>query len=433
MSASSLIVIILVAVVVVIVVGYIFKVNYGLLGICAAFVCGVLLAGLSPRDVIGMWSVRLFFQMFSIMLFYAYALNNGTLELLARKLVYATRKARFLTPVILFVLCGVIAGIGPGTIATFLIITPIVMQVAKETGMKPALAAIVLSTGVNFGGWSPLCTNGITLRGIIEESGYEATMASGYELLVFRNMLVASALFFIIAYVIFKGWNCGVSTGSQRASEFNREQKTTLILIVIFTCCVVIPPICNGFIGGDFFSWLANVCDPTFLAIIFAVIATLCRVGDEKKAILSVPWKTIIMVCGMGMLIAVASEVGATDYLAGVVSSSFSATVLPYIMALVAAGMSLFSSTMGVVIPTLYPLIFTICAASGASPVILFSVVPLAATSAGNSPFSLQGGLVQSAMDNDRERNKMFFTLIIIACVQTAFILALIALHVVAG
>ena len=93
--------------------------------------------------------------------------------------------------------------------------------------------------------------------------------------------------------------------------------------------------------------------------------------------------------------------------------------------------MSLFSSTMGVVVPTLYPLIFAICSASGANPVILFSIVPLAATSAGNSPFSLQGGLVLSALDSDEERNRMFMTLIAIAVALTLLSLLMVAVGIV--
>lgn len=431
MSATCII--ILVSIVVVIVLGYLLKVNFGLMGIAAAFLCGVCLAGMSAGKVMNMWSTKLFFQMFSITFFYAFAINNGTLELLAKKLVYATRGATFLTPAILFAVCGIIAGIGPGTIATFLIVTPIVMQVAKETGMKPALAAITLSCGVNAGGWSPLASNGVTLRGIIESSGYEAELAALYESHLFRNMLLASVVFFVIAYVVFAGWRCHAAEGAEKPDAFNKQQRTSLTLIVIFTALVVLLPVCKNLFGGTVFKWLASKADATFLAVIFGVLSIICKAGDEKKAIAGVPWKTIIMVCGMGMLISVASEAGAMEYLSDYVGRSFSAQALPYVMCIIAAVMSLFSSTMGVVVPTLYPLIFAICAASGADPVVLFSVVPLAATSAGNSPFSLQGGLVQSALDTDEERNRMFITLIVIAVVLSLLTMGLTAIGLISG
>lgn len=428
---STTCIVILISIVVVIVLGYLLKVNYGLLGIAAAFICGVLLAGMSASSVINLWSTKLFFQMFSITFFYAFAINNGTLELLAKKLVHATRKATLLTPVILFAVCGVIAGIGPGTISTFLILTPIVMQVGKETGMNPVLSAITLSCGVNAGGWSPIASNGVTLRGIIESSGYAADLATTYGGHLFRNMFIASVIFFAIAYVVFRGWKCHAAEGAEKPAAFNKQQNISITLIIIFTVLVVLPPVLNSLVGGSFFGTLAKKMDATLLAVFFGVLSIIFKAGDEKKAIAGVPWKTIIMVCGMGMLISVASEAGAMSYLSDYVGRSFSASALPYVMAIVAAVMSLFSSTMGVVVPTLYPLIFAICAASGANPVILFSVVPIAATSAGNSPFSLQGGLVQSALDNDEERNRMFISLIVVAVVLTVLTLALTALGVI--
>ena len=68
MSATCII--ILVSIVVVIVLGYLLKVNFGLMGIAAAFICGVCLAGMSAGKVMNMWSTKLFFQMFSITFFY---------------------------------------------------------------------------------------------------------------------------------------------------------------------------------------------------------------------------------------------------------------------------------------------------------------------------------------------------------------------------
>lgn len=428
---SSTAIIVLLVIVAVIVLGSILKVNYGLLGIVAAFICGVFLVDMSASNVLNTWGTKLFFQMFSVTFFYAFAINNGTLEFLAKKLVYATRKSTFLTPVILFVVCGVIAGIGPGTISTFLIMTPIVMQVAKESGMKPGLAAIALSTGTNAGGWSPLASNGITLRGIIESSGYAADQAVTYGGHLFRNMFLASVVFFAIAYVVYRGWKCKAVEGSETPAAFNKQQKTNLILIVVLTALIILPPVCKSLFGGDFFSGLAKKLDATFLCVIFGVLAIILKVGDEKKAISGVPWKTIIMVCGMGMIISVASEAGVMTYLSDYLGRSFSASALPYVIGIVAAVMSLFSSTMGVVVPTLYPLIFAICSVSGADPVILFSIVPLAATSAGNSPFSLQGGLVQASLDDDKARNRMFMELIVIAVVLSLLSLLMVAIGVV--
>ncbi len=428
---STTAIIVLLVIVAVIVIGTLLKVNYGLLGIVAAFICGVFMVDMSASAIMNTWSVKLFFQMFSVAFFYAFAINNGTLELIAKKLVFATRKSAFLIPLILFVVCGVIAGIGPGTISTFLIMTPIVMQVAKESGMKPGLAAVALFCGTNSGGWSPLASNGITLRGIMESSGYAAELTVTYGSHLFRNMLVGSIIFFAIAYVIYRGWKCKAIEGGEAPAALNKQQKTTLVLIIVLTVLIVLPAVCKSLFGGPFFSAAAKKLDAVFLCIIFGVLAIILKVGDEKKALASVPWKTIIMVCGMGMLVSVAGEAGVMAYLSEYLGQSFSAGALPYIIGIVAAVMSLFSSTMGVVVPTLYPLVFAVCSVSGADPVILFSIIPLAATSAGCSPLSLSGGLVQATLEDDKARSRMFMELIVIAVVMTIASLILVALGII--
>lgn len=422
-------IIILLSIVVVIVLGYVLKINYGFLGIAFAFICGCLIAGYSPSKVMGMWGTKVFFQMFSIAFFYSFAINNGTMELLARKLVYAARNTTFLIPVILFFVGAILAGIGPGSISMFLILIPIIMQVAKETKMHPLLAAVVAVSGINAGAWSPICVNGITVLGLIESTGYTAAEAAHYSAVLFRNAIIASFLFFVIAYVVFRGWKCTAAHG-EKPETFNKQQKTSLILIIILTAILVVPPTLKGLFGGAALTWLTSKIDATFLAIIFGVISIILKVGDEKKAIASVPWKTIIMVCGVSMLISVASEAGATQFLSDYLGNSFSASVLPFVMALVAAIMSIFSSTMGVVIPTIFPIIFAICSASGADPAILFSVVPLAAAYSGSSPFSLFGGLVMSSIE-DEKKDKMFIWLIIMAICFTMLTLLFIALGII--
>ena len=46
------------------------------------------------------------------------------------------------------------------------------------------------------------------------------------------------------------------------------------------------------------------------MAIIFAVIGLLMGLAPQKEAIAKIPWNTIIMIAGAGMLIAVAVHAG---------------------------------------------------------------------------------------------------------------------------
>ncbi len=63
---------------------------------------------------------------------------------------------------------------------------------------------------------------------------------------------------------------------------------------------------------------IANIngkIDVGLVAIIFSVIALLLKLAPQKEVIAKIPWNTIIMICGVGMLIGVAIEAGTIDML----------------------------------------------------------------------------------------------------------------------
>ena len=413
----------------VIILGHVLNMNYGLLGIAFAFIGGCLICGFSPNKVLGFWSVKLFFQIFSITFFYAFAINNGTLELLTKKLVYTVRRTTFLIPIVLFLLAGILAGIGPGSIAIMLILTPLFTRVSKQIGLHPVMNAAMIITGISAGCWSPICVSGIALSGLMETAGCTPEEITAYGNTILRNAIIASTIIFIAVYVIFRAWRCRAFI-TDKPEDFNKQQKISIVLIVLLSALLIIPPTLNALFGGPVFTWMTSYLDATFLAIIFGLISLLFKLGDEKKALLSVPWGTIIMVCGMGMLIGVASEVGAITYLSEFISRSFSTAMIPVVFAFVSGIMSIFSSTLGVVVPLLYPIIMGISAANGMSPALLFSIVPLAAGFTGTAPFSLFGGLVMTTAE-ENEKKKLFTQLIMLSASVLLGIVLLTALRIV--
>lgn len=404
-------IVILISIVAAIVLGFVTKINVGWFSIAFAFILGCFLAGLSVGKVTGLWPTKMFFQLLTVTFFFAFAVNNGTLELVARKALYLARNRAFLIPFVIWIIGFVLAGIGPGSVAMMLILSPVVQRLADECDLDPALACISMITGINSGAWSPIAVNGITTHGLIEASGYSAAEAAEFTVGVWRNMIFASVVMFLIFYVIYRGWRCKAHHTS-KPEAFNKKQKLNVALVVIMLVIVLVPYFLRGVTGNAAISKFANNLDITYLSVVFAIIAMFLKLGDEKQALAGVPWKMVITICGVGMLVSVASEAGTLAYLSEYISRSFSPAALPYVMAIIAGIMSIFSSTMGVVIPTLYPLIYAICTASGASPLMLFSVVPVASGYTGISPFSSVGGM---SMANIREEkyNSTFIKLLI--------------------
>ena len=427
MSTANIV--ILLSIVVAVALGYKLKINIGLFAIAFAFLLGCFLTGFSPSKVMEQWPLKLFFQMFTVTFFYAFAQQNGTLELIARNLVYSVRKIPWLIPIVVWLVTAVLAGIGPGSVAMFLCLAPLIMQITKETGCHLALGAVILVTGASGGAWSPIAVNGITTAALIEQAGYTAEQAAVYGLAVWRNLLTVCAILFVICYFLFRGFRAKPSN-MEKPEPFNRKQLTTMSLILAMLLIIVIPNILKGVTGNAAIGAFADKLDITFLAVILSIVGIILKIGDEKKALAGVPWHTILMMCGVGMLIGVASEAGALEYLSTYIGQNFDPAMVPFAICLVAGVMSFFSSTMGVVLPALYPLVFAICSLSGANPVILFSVIPIAACLTGISPVSLAGGLAL-ANTEESKRNRMFFTLFLCAAGFLICVLLATASHII--
>ena len=137
--------------------------------------------------------------------------------------------------------------------------------------------------------------------------------------------------------------------------------------------------------------------------------------APQKDVIAKVPWNTIIMICGVGMLINVAIEAGTIDLLAAWAGSSLPAWIVPIAFSVIGAVMSFFSSTLGVVCPALFPLVPTLASATGINPLTLFACIVIGAQSSAISPFSSGGSLVLGSCSTEEERNEMFPKLLFVA------------------
>ena len=153
------------------------------------------------------------------------------------------------------------------------------------------------------------------------------------------------------------------------------------------------------------------------------------KFADEKKVVALVPWGTLIMICGVGMLISLGVKVGIIDLLAEWLTQHVPMWMIPVLLCLISAVMSIFSSTLGVVTPTLFPIVPAIAAASGLNPMLLFICIVAGAQSSSISPFSSGGSLIMGSAPEGIDRNKLFNQLLFRA-IPVGVIAALIAVIV---
>lgn len=131
------------------------------------------------------------------------------------------------------------------------------------------------------------------------------------------------------------------------------------------------------------------------------------------------------MICGVGMLISVAIKAGTIKILAAWIGANIPWALVPIAMCVVGAIMSLFSSTLGVVTPALFPLVPALAASSGINPMVLFVSIVIGAQASAISPFSSGGSLTLGSCSSDEGRAELFPQLLFRA-VPIGFVAALL-------
>lgn len=422
-------ILILCAIILAIALGYRTKINTVFFGIVFAYIIGTFYLGIKSGDIIKMWPISIFFVILAISLFYNFAMTNGTLEKLAQHMLYRTRKVPKLLPFAIFIAATILAALGAGFFAVMAFFTPITMLLCRKTGLSPLIGALAVNYGALCGNNFMISPGGVVFIGLMNQAGYEA-VSYGFEFQIFLASFVVPivVLSLLILFNTRKKGNADVVEISL-PEAFNAVQKKTLALVVSMIVVVLIFPILHIiFPQVGLIKTLDKAIDVGLVAVVFAVLALLMNLGDEKEVIKKVPWGTLIMICGVGMLISVAIKAGTVKLIAGFVTDTIPAPVVPIVMAAIGGFMSFFSSTMGVVTPALFPLVPNLAEASGIDAAVLFSAIVIGAQATAISPFSSGGSLVLSTV-SEEERVDMFGKLIfrgVPICLGAAIIYAFI-------
>ncbi|MEQ9724030.1 MULTISPECIES: SLC13 family permease [unclassified Pseudomonas] len=404
-------IIVVAAIVVAVALGYKTKINIGLFAIAFAYLIGCFGMGLSPSDVIGMWPLKIFFIIFSVCLFYSFATVNGTLEKLAEHLIYHCRKMPQLLPFAVFFTATLIAAMGAGYYTVLAFMAPITLLLCQRTGMGLIVGGMAVNYGALSGANFMSSQSGIIFRGLMTNAGISDNDAfiNAFGIFV-STLIIPLVVISVFAFLTREGR--AMKTAMFDASEptaLNREQKITLWLTLAMMAIVLAAPIAHiALPDNGTITFINAKMDIGLIASIFSVIALLLKLGDERKAMASVPWGTLIMICGVGMLISVAIKAGTIDVLASWIGGSIPPLLVPVVFGVVAAFMSLFSSTLGVVTPALFPMVLPISQSLGLEPMVLFVAIVVGAQATSISPFSSGGSLILGSCTSEQSRTSLF-------------------------
>lgn len=373
--------------------GFFRKMNTGLLSIAFALVLGRL-AGIADAEIIKGFNASLFLMLLGVTYLFSLAQLNGTLDLLAQKVIALAGKRIYLIPIIIYVFSTILAAIGPGTVPTMAIMMVFSMALAAEMKISPVLLATLTALGATGGGVSPLAATGIIGINLCAEFGL-----TGIEKEFLLNGILASTIYAVIVYILLGGYKLKAQAEgtAKEIAAFNYKQLLTLAGIAAMVLLVMV--------------WRINVGLVSFAV---AAVLSFLRVSDEAKALKHIPWGTLLLITGVGVLMQLIIDLGGIDVLSSILVSVMSERTAAAVMGMTAGIMSWFSSTSGVVMPTLIPTIPHVARQlGGVNQLELASTITMVANTASISPLSTGGALAlaayaSAASDGQKHQQQLF-------------------------
>lgn len=360
--------------------GFVKKSNVGLISLGAVLILGKL-GNLPLKKMYVGFPGKLFLTLLGTMFFFALLQENGTLDKASKKLTRLCGTRVFLVPIVVYVVSFVLSAIGPGAISVQTVMVLFAVPLAFHLDASPILMGAMAILGAVGGTASPIALTGIIVSDLLGQM--QLTMPG---MAIFAGVTVANALCALVVYIVFKGWKLRGQPVQAEPIRFDAIQKLSLLLIVALFVSVV------GFSQ-----------DVGFVCFTLAFILLLTGRVDEKKAVKSLPWNTLILICGISVLMNAVKLLGGIDLLARGLASFMSPMTAPALMGLTGGIMSWFSSANGVVFPTLIPTVPQVAAnVGGASLLQMVAAIVCSATVAGISPMSTGGSLVMASCSQEK-------------------------------
>lgn len=400
-----------------IVIAFLKKVNIGVIGLSFAVLFG-LMTGLKWKDLVSVFPSTIVLTIFCVTLFFGFFAENGTLPWLANKFLWKFRNTPKLIPFAFFFLGILLAALGGADMVVFA--GAVAYPVGKSIGMRGHHVGVSIVLGTMCGSFLPWSLHGSTSRAIIEtmNDGKWADVASTISWGTFFSAFVIYMVIIIAYYIVFKGHKLSGQAQMEEPQSANTVQIKSIVIILCAFFLIVIVPVLSKMIGGHFLKTLTGFTGVASVCIVGAVVNMLLNIGDSKDVLKKrIPWNTLAMLWGMGILLGLGSTLGVNKYLGELAQHIPSSLVLLSFL-LIAGGLSLFSSSLSVVYPTLLPIAGVVAPALGLNPLAIMATIIIASATTAMSPLSTGGALNLSSCpheiyDNDRLFNNMFIMAVI--------------------
>ncbi len=267
-------------------------VNIGILSMSLALIIGVWVGDMSMGTVLAGFPTSLFTTLLGVTLLFSIAESNGTLSRITSRAVSLCKGHAGILPMMFFMVGFVISTIGAGATPASALLAPPAMAVAGRAGIPPLLMAVMAGNGVLAGTLSPFSPTGIVANGVMEQIGLDGVEWYTFGFNAFAHALVGFGTFFLFGGLkLFRREHNRLiadagSLDPHAGEAMERQHWITLAGIIIFIILVA---------GFGF--------DVGMIGLIVATVLVLLRTVDEGEAIKNIPWRVILMVTGVSVLI----------------------------------------------------------------------------------------------------------------------------------
>ena len=386
------------ALLVAIVVSCTVRLHVGFLAIALAWLVGVYLDDMTAREVMSGFPTRLFMTLAGVTLLFSQAQANGTLDLVAHRAVRLCGGNVGVMPIMFYVLSFVLSSIGPGSIASTALMAPMGMAVAGQVGIPAFWMAIMIGHGGNAAALSPFAPAGIIVNGVMDDIGLP-----GHELATYLHNGLAHTVVVFGAYFAFGGLRLlgrrhegelqvPSLEGADGPTSFDRRHWLTI-----------------GVIGALLSSVVLFDVDVGLGAFACAILLSVLKAGDETEAVSLMPWRVIMMVCGMTVLISVLEETGGLALFTRLLADISTPNSVTAVMAFTTGFISIYSSTSGVVLPAFLPTVPDLAQQlGGVEPLAIASAMNIGAHMVDVSALSTLGALCIAAAPKHEDSRALF-------------------------
>lgn len=267
--------------------------------------------------------------------------------------------------------------------------------------------------GMTSGRFSPITPEGTIILSAVAKAGYTGNVTPA----IWVNAVLYNLILAVVIYIAFKGYKIKATPDAEvkQAEKFSGKQIVALLSILVMLFLIVYAKVNLG-----------------LAALSVAAVLLVFHVADDSKCIKAIPWNTIILVLGVGALLSIVAQAGGIALLSDGLSKIMSNSTATPLMSLSAGLLSLVSSALGVVYPTMMPMCIDIAKQiGGVNPAALMSAVAAAGAASGISPMSTGGALIIAAIVGEErinltkeDENKLFVQLLIISMLTLVLLFA---------